>query len=310
MNAIHIFKMNYKNLYASFLKKFLNPQKKIKVVFDCSNGAAGPIIKKFLIPNSKFQIRLINEIPNGNFPAHKPNPLERGALSQIKKEVKKRKADIGVIFDSDADRAFFIDDRGRFVDPDVIARLLIWRLKPKKIIIDERTGRLVKELATDNQRIISKSGHYFFKKLMRKTEADFGAERSGHYYFKNFFYSDSGILTAIEVINAVSKLPYSLADFSDLLPRYYRSGEINIKMNQKSRIKNYGNLLREVEKKYKNLAAKISRLDGLTMKFNDWRFNLRLSENEPLLRLNIEALNEKVLKKARFEFLNFLSPRR
>lgn len=298
--------MDYIKIYANFLKKFLEPQRKLKVVFDCSNGTAGLVLKNLLKPKiQSLSPILINEKPDGNFPAHGPNPLVPGALKQIRKTVIKHKADFGVIFDADADRVFFIDNLGKFINPDIIARLLIWRLKPKKTIIDIRTGWLVRKLTTDDRRpttnssqfTISKAGHYFIKKLMRKIGADFSAEYSGHYYFKNFFYADSGILVAIEIINAVSKLPYRLSDFVDLLPRYHRSDELNFEIkNDEER------LMKKAEKTYKTEATKISKLDGLTMEFSDWWFNLRLSNTEPLARLNIETTSKNLLNRKIKEF--------
>jgi phosphomannomutase len=277
----------YIKIYADFLGKFLKPQKRLSAIFDCSNGTAGIVLKK-IFKNYK----LINFIPDGNFPAHGPNPLEKGSLDELCSAVKKHRADLGVIFDADADRVFFVDDLGRFVNPAVVARLLIWHLKPRKAIIDIRIGRLVKNLESQisNLKIIeSKVGHYFIKKLMRETKADFAAEYSGHYYFKKFFYADAGILAAIETINAVSKLPYKLSDFIDLLPQYHRSGELNFKVANKE------NLMKIIEKKYE-VGAKIIKLDGLTMEFSDWRFNLRPSNTEPLVRLNIETTSKKILK--------------
>ena len=288
--------MDYFHLYFSFLKKFYspNPDKKLKVVFDCSNGTAGLILEKFTTNHSKLKIYFINDKPDGYFPAHGPNPLKPGAVKQLQAAVEKNKADLGIIFDADADRVFFVDDKSRFIDPDAVARLLIWHLKPKKVIIDVSAGWLVKKLKI----IESKVGHYFIKQKMRKENADFGAEHSGHYYFKEFFGLDSGILAAIEVINAVSRLPYKLSDFVEFLPKYYRS-EINLKCKAES-IKHKENLLKKIEGKNLLLNAKhlirISHLDGLTMEFSDWWFNLRFSNTEPLLRLNVEAKSQSSLK--------------
>jgi len=301
--------------YVDFLKRSIQIERPLKVVFDCSNGTTGLIIKRLFTHNSLLTTHYLNIVPDGNFPAHGPDPLKKSAIGNLRSAVLKHNADLGIIFDADGDRVFFIDNKGRFIDPDVIARLLIWQLKPKKIIIDVRTGWLIRKLTTHNSQLItSKVGHYFIKKLMRKIGADFGVERSGHYYFKiynpSIFYTDSGILAAIEVINAVSKLPYGLADFVDLSPQYYRSGEINIKAS--------GFNLATVEKHYKKTAKRISRLDGLTMEFNPpplkgcngkcfkgkllskgggWWFNIRPSNTEPLIRLNIEAASPETLKK-------------
>ena len=293
--------MNYIKIYADFLNKKLNPQKKLKVIFDCSNGTAGLVLKQLTTNDKQLTTHFINDKIDGNFPSHGPNPSAIGALEQLQKTVLKEKADLGAIFDADGDRVFFIDNLGRFIDPDTITRLLIWHFNPKKVVIDVRTGWLVKRLITKDLKLTtSKAGHYFIKKLMKEFNADFGAEKSGHYYFpikneKNISYIDSGIITAIEVINALSKLPYSLADFNDLLPQYCRSGEINIKMNNESGIRNYESLLKKIENKFKNQAVKVSYLDGLTIESDDWWFNLRPSNTEPVLRLNIEAKKKEIV---------------
>ena len=326
-------------IYANFLKKFLKPclpagkpARPLEVIFDCSNGTTGIVLKNLLKPKTNPLIGglkpiFINTKPNGNFPAHGPNPLMPNVINQLQKEVIKQKADLGIIFDADGDRVFFVDNKGKFINPDIIANLLIWRISPKKVVIDIRTGWLVrKEIMNDklgiknkksmihNSKFIiqSRVGHYYIKKLMRRVDADFGAEQSGHYYFKNFFYCDSGIMAAIEVINAVSKLPYSLTDFNNLLSQYFRSGEINIKI-KKSRIKNQNsdsrlkNLFKLIKKKYSNKAIKISHIDGLTMEFSDWWFNLRPSNTEPLIRLNIETNDKNLLQQKIKELKNFLN---
>jgi len=299
--------MNNLKTYADFLKKFLNPQKPLRVVFDCSNGTTGPIIKQ-LITNSprhggasrQLTTFLINDKPDGNFPAHGPNPSKAGAMDQLKKEVLRQKADLGAIFDADGDRVFFVNNNGEFINPDAIARLLIWQLKPKKVVIDVRTGWLVKNLKSQisNFKIVeSKVGHYFIKKLMKKINADFGAEQSGHCYFafKNIggekAYFDSGIMAAIEIINAVSKLPYKLSNYVDLLPQYYRSPELNFK------IKNPKQFIKKIESYYNSNLKTKNHLDGLTMEFENWWFNLRPSNTEPLVRLNIETIDKNYLNK-------------
>ncbi|MEK9150932.1 MAG: hypothetical protein AAB411_02505 [Patescibacteria group bacterium] len=284
--------MNYLTVYADFLKKLIDPRRKIKAVFDCSNGAAGLIVKK--LKNKNLKLEIINEKPDGRFPAHGPNPMKKTALRDLRFAVRRRKADLGVIFDADGDRAIFIDNLGRVIDSDAIGYLLIRRLQPKKTIIDPRAGWLLKKTPDKTTMIKSRVGHYFIKKLMRETETELAIEKSGHYYFRVFGgYFDSGILATIQTINAVSRLPYSLADFVDLLPQYRRSGEINFKT------KNAREVLKMIEKKYMKSADKISKIDGLTMEFNppagEWWLNLRQSNTEPLIRLNIETTSKKSL---------------
>ena len=257
----------YQFEYIKFLSKFIEPQRQLKVIVDCSNGAAGPIAKKVFKNNKLLDFRIINWSADGNFSAHGPDPLKGNAFKNLSSLVLKQRANLGVVFDADGDRAFFVDNYGRKINPDAIARLLIWHLKPKKVVIDARTGWLVTKLQVTSyklQVINSKVGRYFVQKLMKEKNADFGAEHSGHYYFKKFYFFDSGIFAAIQVINAVSKLPYSLADFVDLLPVYY-SKEINLKINKK---KDYRLALKKIQNKYKRSAKSVSRLDGLKMEIS------------------------------------------
>jgi len=288
----------HQSAYINFLIKFLRPIKPLKIVIDCSNGATGPIVNK-IFKNSKFSnFEIINSAPDGNFPAHGPDPLKGNAFKKIASFVLEQKADMGIIFDADGDRAFFIDNRGKKINPDTIAKLFIWHLKPKKIVVDVRTGWIIndhKPQTTNHKLFESKVGRYFVERLMKKNKADFGVEHSGHYYFKSFYYFDSGIFSAIQVINAVSKLPYSLADFVDLLPRYY-SRDINFKLNSK---RDYSAIMKKIEDKYREFALTASRLDGLKMEIKKpsgrfW-FNIHFSNTEPVVRLTIEAQSSKIL---------------
>ncbi|MEK9170610.1 MAG: hypothetical protein AAB674_03110 [Patescibacteria group bacterium] len=291
--------MDYINLYADFLKKFLKPKRKLKVVFDSSNGTTGIILKElFRKSNVKGQMSNVSAIfincrPDGNFPAHGPNPLAEGATAQLEKEVKKQKADLGIIFDGDGDRVFFIDNRGRWVDAHEAGYILMQNFKPPYVASALSSWRLKKsKVQSPKSKVyISRVGHYFFKQMMRKKNASFGAEHSGHYYFRDFFYCDAGIFAAISIINFVSGLKTDLASWLDKLPKYYRSGEINFE------IKNKNAVLNKIEKIYKNQGAKISKLDGLTMEFSDYWFNLRPSNTEDLLRLNMESVSQEILDK-------------
>ncbi|MBI3046119.1 MAG: phosphomannomutase/phosphoglucomutase [Candidatus Harrisonbacteria bacterium] len=274
------------SLYSYFLKKFLKPKRKLKVVFDCSNGTTGRILRQLTTNNKQLTTIFINDNPDGNFPAHGPNPLLKGATGQLEKEVKKQKADLGVIFDADGDRVFFIDNRGRWIDPNESAYILT-KLFPSPYVVGVVSSKRIKVKGA----IISRVGHYFFKKLMREKKASLGLEHSGHYYFKKFFYCDSGILAAIEVINFVSALKGDLASWLDKLPRYYRSGELNFEVRDKEKV------LRAVEMRYRQGAKQILSLDGLTIEFSDYWFNLRPSNTENLLRLNIESTDKNILNK-------------
>lgn len=285
----------YLDSYVKFLKKFLEPRRKLKVVFDCSNGTTGIILKE-LFRRSNVVVVFINDKPDGNFPAHGPNPMAKGAVRQLAKEVLKRKADLGVIFDADGDRVFFVDNRGRAVDSNETGFILMQRHRPPYVVGVTSSWRLkklsgVKSPFGGRKVYESKVGHYFFKKLMRKYKANLGLEHSGHYYFRKFFYSDSGILAAIEVINFISKTQSGLASWLDGLPRYYRSGEINFKVKDKEGI------LKRVERIYKAKQCKIYKIDGLTVEFKNGWFNLRPSNTENLMRLNVEFSDKKTLRK-------------
>ena len=276
------------NEYGSFLRDHLSDAaRNVDAVFDCSNGAAGPVIER-LFPDSI----ILNGRPDGNFPNHAPDPLRAGSMIALQKKVVSDHADVGIIFDADGDRMFVVDDQGRIVDPDAIAYLLLWSLRPKRFISEVKAGWSIKRQPFGAKRIESKTGHYFFKQAMRKWDAEFGHEESGHYYFKNFFYCDSGIMAAIEVLHAIAKLPYRLSEFVDLLPITYKSVELNFPVP----FTMHAALLTRVERTYVNNSTRISRLDGITMEFKDpdWWFNLRFSNTEPLARLRVEARDKKV----------------
>ncbi len=324
--------MKYINSYAKFLGKKLTVKRPLKVVFDCSNGTTGIILKKLLnnesgiknkeknsiIHNSKFII--LNSRPDGNFPAHGPNPLIPGAMDELEARVKKEKADLGVIFDADGDRVFFVDDRGRTIDAHEAGYILAQVFKPPFVISEIASWRL-KKLNVESLKlkvkkskvIVSKVGHYFFKNLMRKKKASLGLEHSGHFYFRDFFYCDSGILAAIEVINFVSALEGNLSEWLDALPKYHRSGEINFRVNDKKMV------LDKIEKKYGKRATKISKRDGLTLEFKgdpstrsgknsgEFWINVRPSNTENLLRLNVEAIDKKILEKVKNEISGLIS---
>ncbi|OGM94278.1 hypothetical protein A2524_01235 [Candidatus Wolfebacteria bacterium RIFOXYD12_FULL_48_21] len=286
--------------YIDFLNGFLRDDvKTLDVVFDCSNGAAGSVIERLFSDSI-----ILNGRPDGNFPNHAPDPLHAGSLRALQEGVVSNGADVGIIFDADGDRVFFIDDMGRFVDPDVVAYLLLWSLRPNRFVTDAKDGWLVRRQLLGAKRIAGKTGHYHIKQVMRAKDAEFGCERSGHYYFKNFFYCDSGIMAAVAVLNALARLPYALSEFVDLLPATYRSPEINVPISPSVAP---AALFARIEAAYKKDAAAISKTDGIGMDFADpdWWFNVRLSNTEPLVRLNVEA-QDKAVYDAQLKKLTYL----
>lgn len=292
--------MNYQNVYTSYLKNFLRPSPGIRVVFDSSNGATGPILKN-LFKKTKVDYFALNSRPDGNFPAHGPDPLKKGAMRELCRKVLAHQADLGVIFDADGDRVFFLDNRGQFVSSDAIIKLIAPEFPPP-YLVDVRAGWLIRKSSLPI--IVSRVGHYFIKKRMAVKKIRFGGEFTGHYYFewsfgnspskrKNIAYFDSGIRATICVLNAVSQMKKRGQKFSEWLnslPHYYHSGEINFRIADKR------SMIKRLEKIYRPRAQKINRLDGLTMEFNGFWFNVRLSNTESLLRLNLEANNRKILE--------------
>ena len=284
--------MDYLALYAKYLQKFLRIGRSLKAVCDSSDGTTGLVLKK--IKNSKLQLLLINSKPDGRFPAHGPDPWKRGTAAALKRRVLETKSDFGAIFDADGDRVFFVDNRGRPVAAEAVV-LLLAKDFPPPYIVDLRMGWLVKK--SPLKLIESRVGHYFIKKLMKAKKVKLGVEFSGHIYFEYRFgkrtsYFDSALRGLMHFANSVSAIVSggaSLSGWLDALPEYYRSGEINFQVRNKEM------LMRAIERRFRKKAIHLSRLDGLTLEFKDWWFNVRLSNTEPLLRLNVEATSKKKL---------------
>lgn len=286
----------------------------MSVVIDCSNGAAGLVFSKIEFASRQIKLKIINGKPDGNFPAHGPNPMEPGALDDLKFAVRKFRADLGIIFDADGDRVFFVDNRGREIHSDIVVGLLGAQVRGA-VILDVRCGYLARKLLAKAGRKVldSRVGSYFMKKLMRQKKINFAGELSAHYYFKDFFYADAGIFAAIQMINQVSLFKsrgLNFAKWIDSLPIYYRSGELNFKVKDKLAV------IKKIENFYKKSARKISYLDGVKMEFGDalraealakaWWFNVRASNTENLLRLNLEAKNPEVFQKRLTEIKNLI----
>ncbi|MDO8515687.1 MAG: hypothetical protein Q7S28_00355, partial [bacterium] len=280
--------------YAAYLKRSFRIKKPITIVCDSSNGAAGVILAALKVPC--VRIISINSKADGNFPAHGPNPMLTGAMDELRRTVKKYKADFGAAFDADADRVFFVDERGREILADAITRLLAPRFKGA-VAIDVRSGYLIRRSGLPF--IEGRVGHYFAKKLMLKNKLEFGGELSGHFYFrprfgKKFAAYDSALLTLAAVASQASALKAkrsSLGQWCDELPRYYQSGEINF------RVKGAKRIMARMERIFGKNAERVSHLDGVRMDFKDHWINIRTSNTEPLLRINIEATTKRVLEK-------------
>ena len=260
----------------------------LKVVVDGGNGMAGPMAGPILAELDLELTELYFE-PDGNFPDHEPNPLLEENRALISKTVAETGADLGIAWDGDADRCFFIDETGTFCDGDFICALLARSLIEAEgagtILYDPRSSRAVPQTveAAGGTTALSRVGHAFFKKRMREEDAIFGGEVSGHYYFRDFYCADSGTIPALLVLQLVSTAGQSLGEMmAGFRSRYFISGEINSEVADPAR------RIEEVRSLHPD--GQVTELDGLSIDYPDWHFNLRPSNTEPLLRLNLESL--------------------
>ncbi len=275
--------MDYKTLYADFLKKHLHAVRPLTVVFDASNGTAGMIIKK-LVEGSNINAIIIHDDIDPDFKAHGPNPLLEGATDDCAKAIKENNADIGVVYDADADRAFFLDDQGRMIPACFIANLLFSHFAPQ-YTVDELVFQSLRMLKTipETDLIPSKIGAYHLKEKLRNHGATAGAEYSGHYYFKDFFNVDSGIFATVMMLNVISKMDQKLSVWKDSFGEFHSTAkEIVIDG------KDLGDIYKKLEDKYAQV-SKIDRLDGLTFVFDKYWVNVRSSNTEPILRIIAEG---------------------
>lgn len=279
--------------YLDFYKKYSNELGELKFVIDCSNGTAGVFGGKIISEISE-KCYFINRNPDGNFPSHGPNPMLGENLIELKSEVLKRGADVGLCFDGDADRVVFIDEKGNTVSPDLIIGILSqYYLKNgnETILYDLRCSNGIAEYITESggNAVMCPVGHTGIKKLLRSTGAVFGGELAGHYYFKDYFYSDSAWLTAILVLKVLRDSKESMSEIARKMQRYFFSGEINFPVEEES------GLFGRIRSKYSD--GKFTEIDGLRIDYPDWWFIVRQSTNEPLVRLVLEAKTKKELEK-------------
>ena len=276
----------------------------LKVVIDAGNGMGGYTAPAVFERLNAEVTQLYFEL-DGTFPNHEANPIEPANLVDLQKAVKKHKADIGLAFDGDADRCFLVDEKGSLVNPSALTALIATRELAKNpgasIIYNLISSRAVKEVIEENGGVAVRSrvGHSYKKKLMAETNAVFGGEHSGHFYFRDFWRADSGMLAALHAIAALGESQTPLSELLKTFNRYHVSGEIN------SKVANAQAAMDLIEDIYGSRdGVEIDHLDGLTINGDDWWFNLRASNTEPLLRLNVEASSESRMKKVRDEVLN------
>jgi phosphomannomutase len=285
----------------------LGSMRPLKVVIDAGNGMAGytaPAVFKKL--NAEV-IEMYFEL-DGTFPNHEANPIDPKNLKDLSKAVKKHGADIGLAFDGDADRCFLVDENGDLVNPSALTALIADRALSSDpgstIIYNLISSRSVKEVIEENGGIAVRSrvGHSYIKKMMADTGAIFGGEHSGHFYFRDFWRADSGMLAALHALAALSESKGTLSQLLHSYNRYSSSGEIN------SVVSDAKSVMESIESHYLALDLAIGsittdHLDGLTVESSDWWFNVRASNTEPLLRLNVEANSDELMKKVSAQVL-------
>jgi phosphomannomutase len=269
---------------------FVDPQavRPLKVVVDGGNGMAGPMVGPIL-DRLGLELDEMYFEPDGEFPDHEPNPLLPENRRLIEDRVRSAGADLGIAWDGDADRCFFIDGEGSFCDGDFVCALLARAALAKNpgatILYDPRSSRAVPDLvaAEGGRSDLSRVGHAFFKVRMREEAAAFGGEVSGHYYFRDFWNADSGTIPALLILELLSVDGRTLSELmEEFRSRYFISGEIN------SAVDDQEAKMEEVAARYSD--GELSRLDGISIDYPEWHFNVRPSNTEPLLRLNLESI--------------------
>jgi phosphomannomutase len=265
--------------------------KPLKVVVDGGNGMAGPMVGPLL---EQLGLDLVTTYwtPDGSFPDHEPNPLLEENRRFIVDKVRDEGADLGIAWDGDADRCFFIDDTGTFVDGDFLTALLAESVLEKHpgadILYDVRASRAVPDLVErlGGKAHMNRVGHAYFKVRMRDEGGAFGGEVSGHYYFADFYNADSGTVPALLILELLCKKDAKLSELVEQFrSKYFISGEIN------SEVEDSDAKMAAIEERYGD--GEISKLDGISVDYDDWHFNVRASDTEPLLRLNVESLVSK-----------------
>jgi phosphomannomutase len=294
---------NISDDYIKFLEKFRKDWKPLKIVIDCGNGMAGPFISE-ITKDTNLDVTKLYFEPDGNFPHHDPNPLKGESLVDLRAKMKEIGAELGVAIDGDADRIFFITEENEIVPADFITCLIgkefLREHKGETILYDLRSSWIIKEEieAMGGKANMCRVGHSFIKEQMRKENSIFAGELSGHFYFRDSFYTDSAVLMFMRVMNLLSRENKKLSELIKPLKKYFASGEIN------SEVKDKDGKMEELAEKYKD--GKVSWLDGVRIDFDDWWFNVRASNTEPLLRLNLEAKTKSKMEEKRDEILKII----
>ena len=302
-NLGQVIPLDFRPAYIEHLLGYIDPAKlkPLKIVVNAGNGCAGIVLDELEARLPFTMIKLLNE-PDGSFPQGIPNPLLPENRLLTSQAVIEHQAAVGLAWDGDFDRCFFFDENGRFIEGYYIVGLLAENLLSHhpgaKIIHDPRLTWNTIELVSENrgQAHVSKTGHAFIKDKMRQLDALYGGEMSAHHYFKDFSYCDSGMIPWLLVLELISKSGRSLSELVDeRIRRFPVSGEINRRLDDPqaaiAKVEQYFSEREEVQERHQ--------IDGLSLEFTDWRFNIRTSNTEPLLRLNVESRGDQALMESK-----------
>ncbi len=271
--------------YATYLAKLWAPKRRLKIVVDGGNGIIGTMFQHLLPKLADVQLIPLNFDPDGRFPIHEANPLKLENLKQLQARVKAEKADFGAAFDGDGDRCALVDENGEFISCDFTTALLAKYYLAKEpgatVAYDLRSSKVVAEFVESlgGKAVETRVGHSFIKQTLKQEHAVFAGELSGHYYFRDFWNADSGLYAFILLANIASETT-RLSDLVKPLLKYFHTGEINFKVADPAAVFARAKAMR---------GGTVQELDGVTVRFADWWFNLRASNTEPVVRLNLEA---------------------
>ena len=279
----------------------------LRVVVDAANGMAGTMLPPVLERLPQLDVVRCYFEPDGSFPNHEPNPLLPENRAYIVEKTRSEGADLGVAYDGDADRCFFVDDTGEFVPGDFVTALLAQAMLAKepgaKVIYDVRASWAVPRVIEEagGVPLVNRVGHAFIKHRMRKEDALFAGEVSAHYYFRDFMQADTGVVPFLVMLELLSRADTPLSDLlAPFRSQYFITGEIN------TPVADVALKLQEIKERYAAEGGRISHLDGISVDFDDWHFNVRPSNTEPLLRLNLEALYEATMERRSHEVLDVI----
>jgi phosphomannomutase len=279
---------------------------RLKVIADTGNGMVGPVLKRIYERLPSIDLTGMYLEPDGSLPNHGLDPLQPENRAELEQRVVAEGADIGFAFDGDGDRFFTIDDRGQFVSGDFMTALMgqyfLEKYPGSKILYDVRASWAVPDLigAAGGTPLVERVGHAFIKRRMAQEEAVFAGEVTGHYYFKDFFFADSGIVPSLVILEMLSKKRAKLSELlKSLEEKYFISGEINTRISGDPKAK-----MQELAETF--TAGSVEWLDGVSVTFNDWHFNVRPSNTEPLLRLNLEAKSKALMEEKRDQIVGII----